>query len=172
MTDRYRFAMRRAAFLAVAALAVSATACRSARRDPEPDPDHMTSAELVASGERDTVFVRRVRMFEQIATRIPTDSLARLYVAALDAPADHAAVYQSAIGCQYFRMNWQYGSVASTKAIRRVADSLFTTPAARERWSAAQRRWPLASGPVNCDASDLRRSPDSLNRVPRKTVWP
>jgi hypothetical protein len=172
MTDRYRFAMRRAAFLAVAALAVPSTACRSARRDPDPDPDHMTSAELVAAGERDTVFVRRVRMFEEIAARIPTDSLARLYVAAIDAPADRARVFQSAFGCQYFRMIWQYGSIASTKAIRRVEDSLFATPAAREPWRAAQRRWPLASGPVNCDASDLRRSPDSLEMVLRRTVEP
>jgi hypothetical protein len=155
--------------LMMATLAASVVSCHSGRRDPH----SMTSAELVAAGERDTAFVRRVRMFEEIAAHIPTDSLARLYVAAIDAPTALGPAYAYAIACQYFRMTWQYGSIAPDKAIRRMEDSLFTTPAVRERWSAAQRRWPTSLGQgFPCDASDLRRAPDSLDFAPRKLIWP
>jgi hypothetical protein len=133
----------------------------------------MTSAELVAAGERDTAYVRRLRMFEEIAAHIPTDSLARLYVAALDAPAERGGIYQSAIACQYFRMLWQYGRIAPSKAIRRMQDSLFPTPAAIARWNEAQRRWPTSLGPgFPCDASDLPHAPDSLEVPPLKSIWP
>jgi hypothetical protein len=117
--------------------------------------------------------LRRVRVFEEIAARIPTDSLVRLYVAALDAPAERGAIYQSAIACQYFRMLWRYGRVASPIAIRRMQDSLFPTPAALARWNHAQRRWPTSLGPgFPCDASDLPQAPDSLEVPPLKSVWP
>jgi hypothetical protein len=171
MTNRHRaLARHAAALLAIAALAVSPTACRSGGRR---NPLSMTSAELVAAGERDTAFVRRVRMIEEIAARIPTDSLARLYVAALDAPAERAAIYQNAIHCQYYRMLWQYGRVASPRAIRRMQDSLFATPAALARWDEAQGRWPTSPVPgYSCDASDLPRAPDSLQVPPLKSVWP
>jgi hypothetical protein len=115
------------------ALAFQTTSCRSGRRDP----DSMASARLISAGERDTAYVRQVRMFEEVAAHIPTDSLARLYVGALDAPAERGGAYQFAIACQYYRMVTQYGPIASPKAIRRMEDSLFTTPAARERWTAA-----------------------------------
>ena len=159
----------RATLLLVASLASFITSCHSGRRDPR----SMTSTELVAAGERDTVFVRRVRMFEEIAAHIPTDSLARLYVGALDAPPALGPTYAYAIACQYYRMTRQYGAVAPDKAIRRMEDSLFTTPASRERWRAAQRRWPNSLGPnFPCDASDLRQAPESLNAAPRKMIWP
>jgi hypothetical protein len=141
----------------MAALATSATACRSGRRDPR----SMTSAELVAAGERDTAFVRRVRMFEDIAAHIPTDSLARLYVATIDGPSERGTTYVTygdAIACQIMRMIWQFGSVASAKAIRRMEDSLFTTSAARERWSDAQRRLPNSGPSTPCNTSDLPRA--------------
>jgi hypothetical protein len=170
MTKRYRNAVCRGIALLLLALATSTTACSSARRDPH----SMTSAELLAAGERDTAFVRRVRMFEEIAAHIPTDSLARLYIAALNAPpAERGGPYPYAIACQYFRNGVQYGSIAPRKAIRRMEDSLFATSEARERWRDAQRRWPISLGAgFPCDASDLRRAPDSLNIGPRKTIWP
>jgi hypothetical protein len=157
------------ALLMMAALASSATACHSGRSDPR----SMTSTELVAAGERDTAFVRRVRMFEVISAHIPTDSLARLYIGALDAPAALGPTCAYAIACQYYRMTRQFGAVAPDKAIRRMEDSLFTTPESRERWRAAQRRWPNSLGPnFPCEASDLRQAPESLNAAPRKMIWP
>ena len=154
----------------MAVLAASLMSCiRTARRD---NPYLVTSAELVAAGERDTAFVRQVRMVEEIAAHIPTDTLARLYVAAVAAPADRAGVYEQAIACQYFRMVWRYGSIASARAIHRMTDSLFTTPAAREQWGAAQGRWPGSASLGYSCVSDLPRGPDSLDIVPRKTVWP
>jgi hypothetical protein len=153
----------------MAALAFSPTACRIGGRR---DPLSMTSAELVAAGERDTAFVRRVRVFDEIAARIPTDSLARLYVAALDAPAERGAIYQNAIRCQYYRMLWHYGRVATPRAIRHMQDSLFTTPAALARWDEAQGRWPTSPVGYACDASDLPRAPDSLEVPPLKSIWP
>jgi hypothetical protein len=169
MINRHHVVRHVMVLLMMVTLAASVPSCHSGRRDPR----SMTSTELVAAGERDTVFVRRVRMFEEIAAHIPTDSLARLYVGALDAPPAMGRTYSTAIACQIYRLGWQYGSIASGKAMRRVEDSLFTTPAARERWSDAQRRWPT-SGPLfpPCDVSDLPRGADSLEIGPRKMIWP
>jgi hypothetical protein len=157
--------------LAMTMMAFSVSACHSPRRDER----SMTSAELVAAGDRDTAFVRRVRMVEEIAARIPTDSLARLYVATINGPAERDTTYVTygnAIACQYWRMIWQFGSVASAKAIRRMEDSLFTMPAARERWSDAQRRLPNSGSGTPCNTSDLTRGPDSLDVTPRRMVRP
>jgi hypothetical protein len=172
MSTRHRHAMRfRSPLLAMTVIGLFVSACHSGRRDPR----SMTSTELVAAGERDTVFVRRVRMFEEIAARIPTDSLARLYVATIDGPAERSTIYVTygnAIACQVMRMIWQFGSVASAKAIRRMEDSLFTTPAARERWSDAQLRLPDFGSSSQCNTSDRIRGPDSLDVAPRRMIRP
>ena len=149
-----------------------APAARPAAQQPGKDPYDVTSAELVQAGDRDTVFVRRVRMFEEIAATISTDSLARLYVAAMDAPVERGPVYQQAIQCQFGRMVRQYGFIAPKKAIKRMEDSLFAVPGSRKRWLQAQDRWPMFGSGAECDMSDLTRAPDSLNNRPLKTVWP
>lgn len=165
--------VRLAGGLALAA----ALGCPSPRVDrpgtpPTKSRSDMTSAELVAAGETDTVFVRRVRMFEQIAETISTDSLARLYTAAMGAPAERGSVYQQAIQCQFGRMIKGYGAIATKLAINRMEDSLLVTPERRKQWSETQRRWPKFSEAATCDMSDVARAPDSLNNQPRKAVWP
>ena len=164
----------------VLGLASLAVACRAPRVDrsatvPQKSPYEMTSAELVAAGERDTVYVRRVRMFEEIAATIRTDSLARIMTAAMDAPAEEGAKYQAALSCQYKLMMHQYGAVASKLAIIRTEDSLFAVPGSRKRWVAAQDRWPMfgtVPGDDTCDTRGLPRAADSLEYYPVKTVWP
>ena len=112
-------------------------------------------------------------MFEEIAARIPTDSLARLYLGALDAPKDKAWIYQEGIACQVRRMAKQYGGVASSKAMRHLEDSLFTTADARKRWVEAQLRFPSIVSPnYRCDLRDLTRAPDSLDLFPTRTAQP
>ena len=148
-----------------------APAARPAAQQPGKDPYDMTSAELVRAGDPDTVFIRRVRMFEQIAATISTDSLARLIVAAMDAPIERGPTYQQAIQCQYGRMLRGYGAIASELAINRMEDSLFAVPGSRKRWRQAQDRWPMFGRTAECDMSDVTQAPDSLNNGPLKMVW-
>lgn len=158
-----------------AGLAACATQRPSTAAAQATRPHRVTSAELVAAGERDTVYVRRVRMFEEIAATIRTDSLARIFTAAMNAPAEKGAMYQTAIACQFMLMIYQYGGVASKWAITRMEDSLFAAPGSRERWIAAQKRWPaVVTGPryETCDPRGLPHAPDSLEYYPQKTVWP
>lgn len=155
----------------------SVVACQSTRpADSKPtaarDRRHMTSAELERAGDHDTVYVRRLGMFEQLATHVPTDSLAHLYIAALDAPSSRGREYLYAISCQLQRLAWQYG-VAADKAIEHMSDSLFAAPEIRARWIQAQDRWPDSmDADYRCDLSDLTRAPDSLRYYPRRTVAP
>jgi hypothetical protein len=95
---------------------------------------------------RDAAHARRERMFEELAARVPTDSLARLYSIALDAPAAEGRVLLDAVSCQSLRLEWAYGNVAARKAVQRMSDSLFATPELRARWQEARDRWPATSG--------------------------
>jgi hypothetical protein len=160
------------------ALVVCLTACPTPRA-PEvatqrKNPDLVTSAELVAAGERDTVYVRRIRMFEEIAATIRTDSLARIMTGIMDAPAEQEPAYLQALMCEYHRMSWQYGAIAPERAINRTEDSLFAIAGVRKRWLEAQKRFPMFGtfDPQKCDVSGLPHAPDSLNNQPYKTVWP
>lgn len=176
MLSTYRFVQRRQQL--ALSLALCLTACRAPRSPqaavPPANPDHVTSADLVAAGERDTVYLRRVRMFEQIAATIQTDTLARIMVGAMEAPAEREAPYVQALMCQYHRMIWQYGAIAPKLAIRRTEDSLFVVPGTRERWIEAQRRFPMFGtfDPAQCSVSGLPHAPDSLNYKPYRTVSP
>jgi hypothetical protein len=141
---------------------------------PPRNPARTTSADLVAAGERDTVYIRRVRMFEQIAATIQTDTLARIMTGAMDAPAEKQAPYVQALMCQYQLMIWQYGAIAPKLAIQRTEDSLFVVPGTRERWIEAQRRFPTIASfkPAECSVSGLPHAPDSLNYKPYSTASP
>jgi len=159
-------------------LALCLTACGGPRARqvavPPANPDSVTSADLVAAGEPDTVYLRRVRMFDQIAATIQTDTLARIMTGAMEAPAGQEAPYVQALMCQYHRMIWQYGAVAPKLAISRTEDSLFAAPGTRERWIEAQRRFPSVASfsPAQCSVSGLPHAPDSLNYKPYSTVSP
>ena len=160
------------------ALAACLTACAAPRApqgtDRPPNPDRVTSTDLAAAGERDTVYLRRVGMFEQIAATIQTDTLARIMVGAMAAPAEQEAPYVQALMCQYHRMIWQYGAIAPKLAIRRTEDSLFVVPGTRERWNEAQRRVPPVASfdPKQCSVTGLPHAPDSLNYRPHRTASP
>ena len=168
---------RRRRALAVS-LATCLTACAAPRAPrayvPSASSPTVTSADVVEAGERDTVYVRRVRMFEQIAATIQTDTLARIMLGAMAAPAHQEEPYVQALMCQYHRMIWQYGAVAPKLAIRRTEDSLFVVPGTRERWIEAQRRFPEVASfdPARCSVSGIPHAPDSLNYSPRPTVVP
>ena len=163
------------------ALALCLTACpsRSALRVEHPaavsrNPDRVPSAELIAAGERDTVYIRRVRMFEEIAATINTDSLARIMTAAMDAPTSKEPIYVEAMACQEYRMLWRYGAIATKRALNRMEDSLFSAPGSRERWVETQNRFPMVSGldPAKCDVSNPPHAADSLDNQPYSTIRP
>lgn len=164
--------------LRLLALSLCLTACRELRPPratvPQANRDRATSADLVAAGERDTVYVRRVRMFEEIAGTIQTDTLARIMMGAMAAPAEQQARYVPALMCQYHQMIWQYGIVAPKLAIRRTEDSLFAVAGTRERWVEAQKRFPAIArfNPAECSVNDLPHAPDSLNYTPNRSVSP
>jgi hypothetical protein len=140
---------RRLASALVASL-LFATACVAVR-------------ELSAHERGDPAELRHARMLERLAAQVPTDSLARLYVVALDAPAEQGSVLLDAVSCQRLRLDWAYGRAPARIAIERMTDSLFTTPELRARWDEAQGRWPLAGGVDFACVRGLRPAADSLS---------
>lgn len=135
---------------ALAASLLFATACVAVR-------------ELSAHERGDSAELRRARMLERLAARVPTDSLAHLYVVALDAPAEEGSVLLDAVSCQRLRLDWAYGRAPARIAVDRMTDSLFTTPALRARWEDAQGRWPIAGGVDFACVRGLVPAPDSLS---------
>ena len=119
--------------------------------------------ELSAHERGDPVEMRHARMIERLADRVPTDSLARLYIVALDAPSEEGAGLLDAVSCQRLRLDWAYGRAPARIAISRMTDSLFTTPALRARWDEAQRRWPIAGGVDFACVRGLVPAADSLS---------
>ena len=105
----------------------------------------------------------RAAMLERLAERVPTDSLARLYTVALDAPAARGRVLLNAVSCQRLRLDWEYGRTPARIAVARMTDSLFPTPALRERWEEAQDRWPIAGDVDFQCVRGLAPAPDSLS---------
>jgi hypothetical protein len=107
-------------------------------------------------------------MFEQLAETIHTDSLARIMTAAMDAPTSREPIYVEAMMCQQYRMLWQYGAIATKRALNRMEDSLFSAPGSRQRWVETQNRFPMFGSfdPAKCDVSSLSEAPDSLNNQP------
>ena len=140
---------RRLRFALVASL-LFATACVAVR-------------ELSAHERGDSAELRRARMLERLAERVPTDSLAHLYVVALDAPEEQGSVILDAVSCQRLRLDWAYGRAPARIAIERMTDSLFATPALRARWEEAQGRWPMAGGVDFACVRGLRPAADSLS---------
>lgn len=105
----------------------------------------------------------RAAMLDRLAARVPTDSLARLYAVALEAPAKEGRVLLDAVSCQRLRLDWQYGRAPARIAVARMTDSLFPTPALRERWEEAQDRWPIAGGVDFQCVRGLTPAADSLS---------
>lgn len=119
--------------------------------------------ELSARERGETAEVRHARMLERLADRVPTDSLARLYTIALDAPEEQGGALLDAVSCQRLRLDWAYGRGPARIAIARMTDSLFSTPALREQWKEAQGRWPIAGGVDFSCVRGLVPAPDSLS---------
>lgn len=118
----------------------------------------------VSAHERgDPAHLRHARMIESLAARVPTDSLARLYAVALDAPEEQGRVLLDAVSCQRLRLDWAYGSAPARVAVARMTDSLFPTPALQERWREARGRWPVAGGVDFQCVRGLVPAPDSLS---------
>jgi hypothetical protein len=134
---------------------------------------YLSSEELVRAGEPDTIYIRRVRAFEQLVRQVRTDSLAKLYVGSLDAAPEKGRVYLQAVSCQYSILLRRYGDAPTARALQLMTDSLFATPAARRRWLAAQDRWPTSRGDdYRCDLSGIPVAPDSLSWRPYKERAP
>ncbi|HEX2780739.1 MAG TPA: hypothetical protein VHM30_14655 [Gemmatimonadaceae bacterium] len=120
----------RSALVAIILVASACVAVRGVSAHQQGDPDHR----------------REARVIESIAAHIPTDSLARLYTVALDAPEEQSRTIADAVSCQTIRLEWQFGNIAARQAIGRMEDSVLATPALRQRWSEARDRWPAVSG--------------------------
>jgi hypothetical protein len=111
----------------------------------------------------DAAHERRERMFDELASRVPTDSLAKLYAAALNAPEERGRVLLDAVSCQTLRLDWAYGNIPARRAVRRMTDSLFPTPELRQRFADAQDRWPVVAGVSFECVRGLVPAADSLN---------
>ena len=131
---------------------------------------YLSADSLERAGERDTAYIRRMRTYEQLVRSVPTDSLAKLYLASIDAPAEDGRRYQHAITCEVSRLVRRYGGAAPGRAVRVLEDSLFPTEEAMRRFNAARARWPSSLGrEYRCNMSDIPLAPDSLGWRPYKT---
>lgn len=126
-----------------------------------------TSGELARAGEGDTVYLRRLRTIEAVASSIDTDSLRKLYVRSLDASREEMVDVAYQISCEYVRGFLQYGQPAYNRAMRRLVDSLLTDPAVRKRWFKSKERWPQVSQSAStCNINGVVSAPDSLKWEP------
>jgi hypothetical protein len=159
-------------FAAITSVALSGcwnVGTTSERRIVSPWP-YLSADSLERAGDRDTAYIRRMRTYEQLVRSVPTDSLAKLYLASIDAPVEEGQRYHHAVACQINIMVRRYGGAAPGRAIRLLEDSLFPTVEAKRRFNAARERWPTSLGrEYRCDVGDVPLAPDSLGWWPYKT---
>lgn len=160
---------RRSHALGALLLSVSLSACLTSTATGAARWPYLSSAELERMSDPDTVYIRHMRTFEKLVRSVNTDSLAKLYLGSLDAPSEDGVKYKHAILCQFEELFHRYGRAAPRRAILLLEDSLFTTPAERARWAAAQDRWPIVLGDdYRCAWPPGSMLPDSLNWYPTR----
>lgn len=131
----------------------------------------LTSAREERAATQDPVFARRLRLAEQLARRVNTDSLRTLYLAAFDAHGAMADTVWNAIGCQYLRHTEQVGGPAAKRADQHLVDSLEATPHLAARWSEMEMRMPDSGALHGCPMSRAFL-PESLETLPSPNSLP
>ncbi len=84
----------------------------------------MVAESIALEREADTTYKRRMLDLVRRSLLVPTDSLARLYVAIPATPVSELWRIRQAFGCEGFRLARTYGGIAVTRAEARLTDSL------------------------------------------------
>jgi len=117
-------------------------------------------------------YARRLRRAAQLAATVKTDSLRKLYLTALDAPAGRVDTVWSAIGCEYLRQMELVGSSVARRAQLHLDDSLLALPGAVDRWRAMDGRLSGYGTLAGCIHPSPGPVPDSVEYLPRPNVLP
>ena len=151
-------------------LLLAAVACDGARQVQEESlAKGFTSAREERAAKKYPEYARRLRVVAQLAASIETDSLRKLYLTALDAPAGSVDTVWNAIGCEYLRQIEVIGSPAADRAQKHVRDSLIALPGVADRWRAMTGRLSGHGTLAGCILPPPRPIPDSIQALPRPT---
>lgn len=132
-------------------------------------------AEALGADERtqlqvDSVYQRRLRTTDSLSRFVPTDSLARLFIRAIDVPDPALAEVAQALSCEIVRMNWRYGVAPTAAAVHRMSDSLWAgRQEVFERTSARIYAYSMSAPMTDavCHQSRWPKAADSLDVRPR-----
>ena len=113
-----------------------------------------------------------MRRAAQLAASVKTDSLRKLYLTALDAPAGRVDTVWNAIGCEYVQQIWLVGGPAAKRAQNHVQDSLLTLPGTADRWRAMNGRLSGYGTLAGCIFPSAPPVPDSVEFLPMPNVLP
>ena len=118
----------------------------------------------------DSVYQRRLRTTDSLSRFVPTDSLARLFIRAIDVAEPALPGVAQELSCEIVRLHWRYGMAPASAAIRRMGDSLWAgRQEVAERTSARIYAY-STSAPMTdavCHQSRWPRAADSLDVQPR-----
>lgn len=117
-------------------------------------------------------YARRLRLAAQLAASVKTDSLRKLYLTALDAPAGRVDTVWNAISCEYLRQIEVVGSSVARRAQLHLDDSLLALPGIADRWRAMNGRLSGYATLAGCIHPSPSPVPDSVEFLPRPNVLP
>ena len=126
--------------------------------------------ERVARGHPD--YARRLRLAAQLAGSVQTDSLRKLYLTGLDAPAARVDTVWNAISCEYLRQVKLVGRPAARRAQKHVQDSLIALPGTADRWRAMTGRLSGYGTLAGCNHPPAPPIPDSVQALPPPNALP
>jgi len=131
-----------------------------------------TSAREERAARSHPDYARRLRRAAQLAASVKTDSLRKLYLTALDAPAGRVDTVWNAISCEFVQLIGSVGGAAAQRAQKHVQDSLLELPGADDRWRAMNGRLSGYGTLAGCIFPTTPPVPDSVEFLPRPNVLP
>jgi hypothetical protein len=117
-------------------------------------------------------YARRLHVAAQLAASLKTDSLRKLYLTALDAPAGRVDPVWNAISCEFLQQVWSVGGAAAKRAQEHVQDSLLELPGVEDRWRAMNGRLGGYGTLAGCIFPTTPPVPDSVEFLPQPNVLP
>jgi hypothetical protein len=131
-----------------------------------------TSAHEERVARESPAYARRLQLAAQLARSVKTDSLRKLYLTALDAPAGRVDTVWNAISCEYVRQMELVGGPAAERAQLHVRDSLFALSGTADRWRAMTKRLSGYATLEGCILPPPIKIPDSVQALPLPNVVP
>jgi hypothetical protein len=117
-------------------------------------------------------YARRLRVAARLAGTVKTDSLRKLYLTALDAPAGQVDTVWNAISCEYVQQIASVGGSVARRAQLHLDDSLLALPGTADRWRAMSGRLSGYGTLAGCIFPSAPPVPDSIEFLPMPNVLP